>query len=226
MRTIVYVDGFNFYYGCCRGTPHRWVNPWRVAEHLLPAPDHELVALFYFTAAIKPQPHDPAQRQRQECYWRALRTVPNLRLVEGTFLQSRRQLPRVEPRWWRAIQRRLAHWPRLRPLAAPRTVAVLRSEEKGSDVNLATQLLLDALDHHFDCAAVVSNDSDLLAPIRAVRQRFGRKIGLLSGTAHPSRVLTAEVNFVKHIREGVMARSQFPPALTDARGTFHKPASW
>ena len=118
MRTIVYVDGFNFYYGCCRGTPHRWVNPWRVAEHLLPAPDHELVALFYFTAAIKPQPHDPAQRQRQECYWRALHTT------------------------------------------------------------------------------------------------------------HPSRVLTAEVNFVKHIREGVMARSQFPPTLTDARGTFHKPASW
>jgi uncharacterized LabA/DUF88 family protein len=102
MRTSVYVDGFNFYYGCCR--------------------------------------------------------------------------------WWRAIQRQLARWPRFRPLAAPRTVAVLRSEEKGSDVNLATQWLLDAVDHRFDCAAVVSNDSDLLAPIRALRQRFGRTIGLLSGT--------------------------------------------
>jgi uncharacterized LabA/DUF88 family protein len=226
MRTIVYVDGFNFYYGSCKGTPHRWVNPWRVAEHLLPAPDHELVALFYFTAAIKPQPHDPAQRQRQECYWRALRTVPNLSLVEGTYLQSRRQLPRVEPRWLRALRRRLARWPRLRPLAAPRTVAVLRAEEKGSDINLATQLLLDAFDHRFDCAAVLSNDSDLLAPIRAVRLRFGRRIGLLAGPSHPSRVLTAEVNFVKHIREGVMALSQFPPSLTDERGTFHKPAAW
>jgi uncharacterized LabA/DUF88 family protein len=226
MKTIVYVDGFNFYYGACKGTPHRWVNPWRVAELLLPSPDHELVALFYFTAAIKPQPHDPGQRQRQQCYWRALRTVPHLTLVEGTFLQSRKKMPRVEPRWIRALQRRLSHWPRFRRWAAPRTVDVLRSEEKGSDVNLATQLLLDAMDHRFDCAAVVSNDSDLLAPVRAARQRFGKHVGLLTGHQRPSRALTAEVNFVKHIRDGVMRLSQFPSPLSDANGTFHKPATW
>ena len=35
-------------------------------------------------------------------------------------------------------------------------VSVARREEKGSDVNLATWLLMDAFDNHFDCA-VISN---------------------------------------------------------------------
>ena len=51
---------------------------------------------------------------------------------------------------------------------------VLRTEEKGSDVNLATYLLLDAFDNDYDTAIVVSNDSDFIHPIEVVRRRFGK----------------------------------------------------
>jgi hypothetical protein len=44
-------------------------------------------------------------------------------------------------------------------------VRYLRLEEKGSDVNVASHLLLDVLSGTIDAAVVVSNDSDLAFPI-------------------------------------------------------------
>ena len=38
--------------------------------------------------------------------------------------------------------------------------------------------------------------------------------------------LAAEVDFCKRIRSGALKASQFPDTLTDAQGTFHKPAGW
>jgi uncharacterized LabA/DUF88 family protein len=108
----------------------------------------------------------------------------------------------------------------------PILVKVWKTEEKGSDVNLATQLLLDAMDDKFDCAVVISNDSDLITPICTVKTRFKKKIGILTGHDHPSKTLQKEIHFIKLIREGVLEASQFPPNLTDSVGTFHKPSSW
>ena len=64
------------------------------------------------------------------------------------------------------------------PLAKPgpgkrRTARVLKTEEKGSDVNLATYLLLDGLDDLYESAVVISDDSDLETPIREANRRFG-----------------------------------------------------
>jgi hypothetical protein len=87
-------------------------------------------------------------------------------------------------------------------------------------------LLADAYHGEYDVAVVVSNDSDLLAPIRIVRSELRKKVGILNPQTHPSRVLLANADFFKSIRPGVLAASQFPPTLTDAHGTFHKPGSW
>ena len=59
------------------------------------------------------------------------------------------------------------------PETGPRTVEILDTEEKGSDVNLASHLLLDGFDDEYEMAVVVSNDSDLELPIRMVRTRLG-----------------------------------------------------
>ena len=108
----------------------------------------------------------------------------------------------------------------------PILVQVWKTEEKGSDVNLATQLLLDAFDNNFECAVVVSNDSDLLAPIRTVKKRFNKKIGMLTGHDHPSKTLQKEADFLKLVRAGALSACQFPPTLTDAQGEIRKPAGW
>lgn len=57
------------------------------------------------------------------------------------------------------------------PRPGPTVVKVIKVEEKGSDVNLASHLLLDAFQGNFDVAAVLSNDSDLVEPVRIVTQQ-------------------------------------------------------
>jgi len=103
---------------------------------------------------------------------------------------------------------------------------VSKTEEKGSDVNLASHLLLDTFRNDCEVAFVFSNDSDLLEPIRIARREFGLKVGLACPHKRPSHVLVQEVDFVRTIRQGALRASQFPPTLADASGTFLKPAHW
>ena len=84
-----------------------------------------------------------------------------------------------------------------------KTVEVVKTEEKGSDVNLATYLLIDALLKDSDIAVVVSNDPDLCEPIRIVNDEFGVPVGLLN----PHRNVSSDLRklrptFLKQIRKG------------------------
>jgi hypothetical protein len=108
----------------------------------------------------------------------------------------------------------------------PATVEVFKTEEKGSDVNIATLLLLDAFDHDADAFVIVSNDSDLIMPIEVVRSRFGRHVGLLSPYPRASRRFQQVVSFNRHIRPRALAACQLSPAVTDVHGTIHRPAGW
>lgn len=90
---------------------------------------------------------------------------------------------------------------------------VIKTEEKGSDVNLATHLLIDGFDDAYELAVVVSNDSDLLEPIKVVTQRLGKPVGILNPHRVPSVALLRHAWFVKQIRGGVLARSQFPNVM-------------
>ncbi len=205
MKTNVYVDGFNLYYGAVKGTPYRWLNLAEMCRLLLP--HDEIQEIKYFTALVNPRPHDPNQRVRQETYLRALRTTPNLSVIYGFFLTHEVAMP-------------LAGNPASQ-------VRVIKTEEKGSDVNLATHLLVDGFQNAYELAVIVSNDSDLLLPIRFVTEELGKPVGLLNPQKkHPSAALAPHVRFIKQIRSGTLAKSQFPPTVTDRSGAFSKPASW
>jgi uncharacterized LabA/DUF88 family protein len=108
----------------------------------------------------------------------------------------------------------------------PRFVQVIKTEEKGSDVNLATHLLHDAWHNDYDVAVVITNDSDLVEPIKIVRRDLSKIVGVLNPQRHPSFELRNNSDFFKQIRGSALNRSQFPSALSDANGTFHKPAPW
>ena len=51
-----------------------------------------------------------------------------------------------------------------------KTVRVLKREEKGTDVNLASHLLVDAFENKYKGAVIVSNDSDLFTPMQMIKQ--------------------------------------------------------
>jgi NYN domain len=109
-------------------------------------------------------------------------------------------------------------------------VRVIKTEEKGSDVNLATYLLVDAFRGAYDQAVVISNDSDLAEPIRFVQTELGRPVGLIN--PHPPhrrsrKLLSLDPQFFKQIRRPVLAKSQFAEVLTDAAGRrIRKPREW
>ena len=93
-------------------------------------------------------------------------------------------------------------------------------------MNLATHLLHDAHLNRFDIAVVVSNDSDLLGPIKIVRNELGKKVGVLNPQKNPSRAILPHIDFIKQIRGGALQAAQFPAQLTDQHGVFSKPAGW
>ncbi len=117
------------------------------------------------------------------------------------------------------------------PLAHPQsgwppTVEVMKTEEKGSDVNLATYLLLDAFRRDCETAVVISNDSDLKEPISLVQKELGIPVGVVNPhpAVHRSRAL--QPAFFKQLRPSVLPACQFPHVLQDARGTIRKPVDW
>jgi hypothetical protein len=85
VRTIGYIDGFILYYGCLKGTPSRWLDLSALCRRLL-RDDSELVAIKYFTAKVSPRAGNPHQAQRQQAYFGALQTIPNLSVHYGHFI--------------------------------------------------------------------------------------------------------------------------------------------
>lgn len=206
-RTCVYVDGFNLYYRALRGTPYRWLDLTALCKALLP--ENDIRSIGYFTARVSNRPDDPDQATRQQMYLRALATTPLVHIEFGQFLTNKVRAPLVSP------------GPR-----GPRTVEVWRTSEKGSDVNLATRLLVDAHRKRFEVGVLISNDSDLALPTRVVRDELGLRVGVIDPSPRASKALLASSTFYKHIRKGALAASQFPSTLVDATGEFSKPDSW
>ena len=205
-RTNVYVDGFNLYYGALRKTPYRWLDLNQLFTLLLTK--NTVQDIKYFTALVSARPNDPGQPQRQQLYLRALATLPNVSVHLGHFLVHTVNMPLATP------------------IGELRYAKVIKTEEKGSDVNLATHLLHDAHLDRFDTAVVVSNDSDLLGPIQIVRNDLGKRVGVLNPHKHPSQALLPHISFIKQIRAGALAAAQFDTTLCDSTGRFSKPPDW
>ena len=112
----------------------------------------------------------------------------------------------------------------------PRTVEVFKTEEKGSDVNIAAHLLLDGFRKNYEMAVIVSNDSDLLEPIRVVRKQFRLKVGVVNPHQNVSYALKKNATFYKQVDlqldPDLLKNSQFSNTLKDAQGTITKPSSW
>ena len=107
---------------------------------------------------------------------------------------------------------------------------VLDTEEKGTDVNLATFLIIDGYGGDYDRAFVISNDSDLALPIEKVRDSLGLPVTVvnpnLDSKGYTPRELVTAASDTRRLREPAVRDSQFPNTLTDANGTIRKPSTW
>ena len=224
LKTNVYVDGFNLYYGAVKDTPYKWLDLATFCQNLFPKKN--ISKIKYFSARVKASRHDPNAPTRQDYYWRALGTIRHLEIIKGHFVRWPRRMPQFPLAYVNNIYNK-----------PPQNVQVQRSEEKGSDVNLATCLLYDCFVKDFDDAIVVSNDSDLTLAIEIITSKLGkdvivvnpnrtdrvRKEPLLRTSQDLKRVATS---CIPSVNTKMLANSQFPSTLTDSRGQFHKPSKW
>jgi hypothetical protein len=193
--------------GELRRPRHQWLDLDALSHRLFPR--DTIHRIRYFTARVNPKVSNPQSPQRQQAYLRALETIPHLTVHLGHFLTHPARMPLARPR-----------------AGGPTTAEVIKTEEKGSDVNLATYLLLDAFRRDSEIAVVISNDSDLKEPIAMTQRELGLQVGVVNPhpASHRSRAL--QPTFFKQLRVSVLPACQFPPTLRDARGTIHRPVGW
>lgn len=210
MDVIVYIDGFNLFYGSLKHNPGtKWLDLVALCSRLLP--HDNVVAIKYYTARAQGTPDNPQAPTRQQTYLRALGTLaPVVSVHYGHFIRKPVRMANVHP--------------------PPNTVEVWKTEEKGSDVNLATHMVVDGFRQNYELAVVISNDGDLKEPARFVREELGLRIGVFD--PHPRRSFALSPpalprgSFYRKLRLGPIRASQFPATLQDAQGTFSRPAAW
>jgi uncharacterized LabA/DUF88 family protein len=210
VKTVVYIDAFNLYYGSLKGSDLKWLDLNKLMPLILPK--HQVIQIRYFTAKITPKKNDRTAPLRQKAYLDALGTLPNVSIHFGRYQTKEARMP-------------LAY-----PIAGqPKIVVVLKTEEKGSDVNLATHLLVDAYAQLADHFVVISNDADLAEPIRVVRHDLNLNVGIINPHAPKERSWAlSNVNPTFHwdLRKGVLRASQFPSSISAGGKTIQKPTEW
>jgi uncharacterized LabA/DUF88 family protein len=207
LKTFIYVDGFNLYYRALKHTPYKWLNIKELCVLAL-GRRYRVDKIKYYTARVSDKV-DSDQPRRQQVYLRALRTIPEVQIHYGKFLVHPVRLP---------LQTPLPD--------GTRSVWVMRTEEKGSDVNLASHLVHDAHKGAFEAAAVVSCDTDLVEPLRIVSQEIGLPVCLLPPQIEGSKSLKAVANEVRKIGTARLKQAQFSDVVTSAGGEIRKPGSW
>lgn len=229
-----YVDGFNLYKGLLQRNPAiKWLDLQSFCQSL--RPDLRLGKIYYFTALVKQLfPGDEAPN-RQHAYLRVLENQ-GIKVVRGKFrkdeswkhLVSINRQKVIEPvlgNYLGIVQRALN---KSRNQARPRLpmAHVLKMEEKGSDVNLASYLLRDSF-RGLKNSLVISGDSDLVTPINFARG-FGADVRVIVPNSDiKCSALRSAASSLIQLRPSDLFPFQLPDVFVTSKGrSIKKPSSW
>lgn len=200
-RVIVYVDGFNLYYGMrdSKWKRYYWLDIRALATRLL-LPGQSLVGVKYFTARVA---SPPSKVKRQGAYLEALDARAACEILYGRYQSSPEEC---------------RHCKKSYP----------RPREKMTDVRIATELLADAFEDRYDVAILVTADADLVPAIGRVRQLFpGKRLVAAFPPSRSSNDIRTVANAVTHIGRRMLAGCQLPDSVTKAGGVvLRRPGRW
>ena len=218
MRTVVYVDGYNLYYGLLRKTTLKWLDLFALFRDHVLGPEAELIQVRYYTAPVLGRMCDsPESPQRQRRYLQALRKMypDQIAIVEGKILATTPFQRLVKP---------IAEVPELQ------MVQVYDFNEKKTDVNLAADLIAGAWTGVYDQAVVCSNDTDLGAALATVRQHHPSiRLGVVApipGDDHRriSTDLSRHAHWSKPLSPVHLKNAQLPERIPHS--ALRKPETW
>lgn len=198
---IVYIDGFNLYFGMCEANLRRslWVDLCEMARRIAPA-DREVLEVRYYTARL---PHPSTSRQRQWNFMQANQAHnPELVIVEG-YMQYHDVTCRGCGDSW------------------------TRREEKQSDVNIALDIadLASRSTAPIDTVVLVSADSDLVPAVRRALAA-GLEVHARFPPKRHSSELTNICTDSYSISSTKLKRSQLPESVLVDHRWIRQPAEW
>ena len=228
LKTVVYIDGYNLYYGRLRHTNYKWLDVVALFESILKIqdPSSTLEAVKYFTAPAlaKFASHGNDSQIAQQQYHRALLArYPNkFSITFGThsFDKSGTSLPTF-----------IAGKPYDRNIRSN----VWKLEEKKTDVNLAMAMYRDVAKGLYDQVIICSNDSDAEPVLEALKEDFP---SLIIGVVSPLRkhaidtrsISTSLSNFAKWTRKYILdeelEKAQLPTRVPTKKKPADKPSHW
>jgi uncharacterized LabA/DUF88 family protein len=214
-RTIAYVDGYNLYYGLLKGSPYKWLDLAQLVAKLL-RDDHSLVSVKYFTSPVKTYPHDTSALDRQKIYLQALGTLPNVEIIQGFYRKDTVLMPVHEEECKKC------------PMASDGFVKVVKLEEKRTDVNIASAMLLDAFNDRADVFVLVSGDTDFIAPVNIVRKDF-KKTVIVFNPRETKSWLRDYASYYRDVPRDLPAKCQLPDVIPYGRRGdrfIHRPPAW
>ncbi|MEZ5058900.1 MAG: NYN domain-containing protein [Saprospiraceae bacterium] len=200
MRVIVYVDGFNLYFGMKSKYKNvKWLNIHSLALKLL-KPNQELVNVKYFTARIANNGNN--KERRQSLYLDALNTT-DIEIYYGHYNSKPKECFSCGN-------------------------IIKDNEEKMTDVNIATQMIIDGFTDQYDLAMLISGDSDLVPPIREIKNHLPEKRIIV---AFPPNRITKSLKKEAHgnfiIGKSKLSTSQFPNTIEIENGiNLIRPIQW
>ena len=214
-RTVAYIDGYNLYYGLLKGTPYKWLDPVRLVKALL-RDGHDLISVKYFTSPVKTYPHDAAALDRQKVYIQALTTLPNVEIIQGFYRKDAVLMPVHEAEC------------KVCPTAKDGLIKVVKLEEKRTDVNIASAMLLDAFNDKADVFVLMSGDTDFIAPVSIVRRDL-KKTVIVFNPRESKSWLHDYASYYLDIPRDLPGRCQLPDTIPyGKRGDrfIHRPPAW
>lgn len=231
IRTRIYIDGYNFYYGCLKRTPYKWLDPIKLFEaSILPsilfrqdgAPATfalQPLAIKYFTAPILKNfasSDDSVSSQSQ--YHSALQNHCGQRIQLALGYYDSR-----EAKAHLAIRGKAAR--------DCDKVEIWKLEEKQSDVNLALHAFGDAIRGEIDHAVIVTNDTDLAPAVQQIKLHTQVAVGIVIPSRKQERPansdLIKQADWVRtHITDDELSTSQLPRVVLKDGKAHHKPLSW
>ncbi|MCK5720015.1 MAG: NYN domain-containing protein [Thiomargarita sp.] len=161
MRTTVYIDGFNLYYGCLKKTDYKWLDLYQLFKENLLDNTTTHLCIKYFTAKILPSDNPKSPFLQQKYHEALIKYSPDnsFEIIYGHFSKQKKYLRRIKPD---------EHYPE--DSQDRYTVHVKTFEEKQSDVNIAVNMINDAYLNKFDQAVLCSNDTDLVSILQCLKK--------------------------------------------------------
>lgn len=230
MRTAIYIDGYNLYYGRLRGTEYKWLDVVSLFSQIVRSiePSSQVVAVKYFTAPAltKFARHGEDSMRAQNDYHRALESkYPNIfTKVLGSHVYEKDGTL-------------LPIYVEGQPYDKTNTVKVWRLVEKKTDVNLAMGMYRDASKGLIDHLVLVSNDSDAEPVLEAlVEDCPSVKIGLIMPLSYPddtkkgrpaSTGLSKLADWTRsYVRDDELKNALLPEQVPTRKKPAKKPAHW